>query len=164
MQGCCRRNRCSRVFYSDAACHGAPPQPPLLSSYSLALSPLSLPLLQGTVNTAMLQTLTNFLFTDILVPEVNSIFGNGLPFPTVDGLALTNTHIDWSSGALTLATDFTFAPGFFADAVAAQADSEAAVAAPAAEEVAAPVAPVRKHKRRVGGAGGLRKPGSKATA
>lgn len=154
-------------FPAMIPCHLCPRSFMALCLYlSDSAIPLPLSTLQGTVNTAMLQTLTNFLFNDILVPEVNSIFGNGLPFPTVDGLSLTNTQIDWSSGALTLATDFTFAPGFFANPVAAKA--EAAVAAPAVEEnvdvaVAAPVAPVRKHKRRVG-AGGLRKPGAKATA
>lgn len=72
----------------------------------------------GTVNVNLLNTLINFLFTDILVPTVNGIFSNGLPFPAVDGVSLTNTHIDFGDNFVTIGTNFVFNPALIGEMAA----------------------------------------------
>ena len=54
--------------------------------------------------------LVDVMFTSIVVPLVNDIFGNGFPLPVVDGLKLINPEIVYGTEFITLASDFAFVP------------------------------------------------------
>ena len=62
----------------------------------------------------------DILFTDVVVPLVNDIFGNGFPFPTVDGLQLANSTIMYGNQFITLGSDFTYTPTAGEEGVRAQ--------------------------------------------
>jgi hypothetical protein len=64
----------------------------------------------GAVATAPLQALVDFVFGDIVVPEVNAIFAAGVPLPQLDGITLVNASILYAEGFLTIATNFSFDP------------------------------------------------------
>jgi hypothetical protein len=58
------------------------------------------------------------MFTDVVVPAVNTIFANGIAFPSVDGLTLSNATIAYGPQYFTVASDFTFAPNMTVPQVA----------------------------------------------
>ena len=104
----------------------------------------------GTVASGLLQTLVDMTFTGVVVPLVNSIFANGIPLPSVDGLTLTNTSLTYGAEFFTLASDFTFAPNFTAataHSYFAQRDGSVLVR-PAGATTAAPRAHLRHPHRK----------------
>ncbi len=85
--------------------------------------------------------LVNFIFTDTIVPVVNSIFANGIPLPSVDGVTLTDTAILWGAEFVTIGSDFTFSPTL---------EKEEALALAAPVEAAPPAKRVQHIRTRLG--------------
>jgi hypothetical protein len=61
----------------------------------------------------------NVLFTDVLLPVVNTLLAVGLPLPALPGVQLVAPRLTFGDGFVSLAANFSIAQGQGAGVVAA---------------------------------------------
>ncbi len=64
----------------------------------------------GPVDASGLALLVDFVLEDVLLPLANAALNVGFPLPSLDGLALEGTSIEYADGFAGLCTNFSYAP------------------------------------------------------
>lgn len=64
----------------------------------------------GPVDVKGLALLVNFVLSDVLLPLVNAVLNVGAPLPSLGGLSLVETSIQYAPGLAGLCTNFSYTP------------------------------------------------------
>jgi hypothetical protein len=64
----------------------------------------------GSVSAGGLAVLVDFALADVVLPLFNAVLNAGVPIPSLDGLALAGSAVDYGAGFVAVSSNFTFTP------------------------------------------------------